>query len=152
MAILGSLVSLLTTSYSNSPVIYILGLFLVSYMGFFLVFTIRGFSKRKKLHRRSLEKDYSSEDSISRRLGAVERRIHTSKVHQDLGLFVFDKARTISYEEYNTIISDIMNFSADDTRLPHFNQSLVSAGLITLDKIDPDHWTVTYDADLVIPI
>ncbi len=47
-AIGGSLVSLLTTAYSNTPVIYILGLFLASYFGFFLVFTIRGFTKKKK--------------------------------------------------------------------------------------------------------
>lgn len=151
-AILGSLLSLLTTSYSNSPVIYILGLFLVSYLAFFLVFTIRGFSKRKQLYKRSLEKDYTGEDSIARRLGAIERRIHTSKVHQDLGRFVFDKARTISYEEYNTIVNDLMGFAADDARLQNFNQNLVSAGIITIDRVDPDHWTVTYDAELVIAI
>lgn len=151
-AIFGSLVSLLTTAYSNTPVIYILGLFLVSYFGFFLVFTIRGFSKKKKIRRQSLHTDYTGDDSLTRRVGTIERRIFLEKIHQDLGIFVFDKARTISFDEFNKIIDDLMVFEGEDPRRQKFNQRLLAESLITIDKSDSNHWTVSYDPELILAV
>ncbi len=151
-AIFGSLVSLLTTAYNNPPVIYILGLFLVSYLGFFLVFTIRGFAKKKKNRRQSLHTDFTGDDSLTRRVGTIERRIFLEKIHQDLGIFVFDKARTISFDEFNKIIDDLMVFEGDDPRRQKFNQRLLSEALITIDKTDSNHWTVSYDPELILAV
>jgi len=151
-AILGSLLSLLTTAYSNTPVIYILGLFLVSYFGFFLVFTVRGFAKKKKIRRQSLEADFTGDDSMTRRVGAIERRIFLEKIHQDLGRFVFDKASTISFDDFNKIVDDLMVFETDDPRRQKFNQRLLAESLITVDKSDSNHWTVSYDPDLILAV
>ncbi len=151
-AIFGSLVSLLTTAYSNTPVIYILGLFLVSYFAFFLVFTIRGFSKKKRIRRQSLVTDYTGDDSLTRRVGTIERRIFLEKIHQDLGQFVFDKARTISFDEFNKIVDDLMVFEGEDPRRQMFNQRLLGEGLITIDKTDSNHWTVSYDPELILAV
>jgi hypothetical protein len=151
-AIFGSLVSLLTTAYSNTPVIYILGLFLISYFGFFLVFTIRGFAKKKKIRRQSLDTDFTGEDSLARRVGTIERRIFLEKIHQDLGQFVFDKARTISFDEFNKIVDDLMAFEGEDPRRQKFNQRLLGEGLITIDKSDSNHWTVSFDPELILAV
>lgn len=151
-AILGSLVSLLTTSYSNTPVIYILGLFLVSYLAFFLVFTIRGFTRRKNIRKESLEADYTGEDSVTRRIGAIERRIFLEKIHKDLGKYVFDKATTISFDEFNRVIDEVMNFEEGDQRQQRFNQKLLDEGLITIDKTDNNNWTVSFDHELSLPV
>ncbi len=151
-AIFGSLVSLLTTAYSNTPVIYILGLFLISYLGFFLVFTIRGFAKKKKIRRQSLDTDFTGEDSLARRVGTIERRIFLEKIHQDLGQFVFDKARTISFDEFNKIVDDLMAFEGEDPRRQKFNQRLLGEGLITIDKSDSNHWTVSFDPELILAV
>ncbi len=151
-AIFGSLVSLLTTAYANTPVIYILGLFLVSYFAFFLVFTIRGFSKKKKIRRQSLETDFTGDDSMTRRVGAIERRIFLEKIHQDLGRFVFDKANTISFDDFNKIIDDLMVFETEDPRRQKFNQRLLAEGLISIDKTDSNHWTVSFDPDLILAV
>ena len=44
MVSVGSLISLLATDYSNSPVIYVMSMFLVSYFIFAVVFIVQGFT------------------------------------------------------------------------------------------------------------
>ncbi len=146
-AVLGSLVSLMTTAYSNSPVVVILGIVLLSYFVFFVVFSMRGAMRWRILKRQALGADAWQKESLAERVGALERRIQLFKIHRDLGIFVFNGVYTLSMDEFDQRIDSLLPFEKDDPRRKKFNQKLLAEGIITLDKADPDHWTVTYESD-----
>jgi hypothetical protein len=150
-AIAGSLVSLLTTAYRNPPVIFLLGLFLVSYMTFFVVFTIRGFVKRKQLRKKTVGSDFYKQDEFTRRIGALERRIQLYKVHRDLGEHIFNGEETLAYSDFNKSLDDILPFEPDDPRRQKFNQKLITEGMVDIDKSDPSNWTVTFNSEFEAP-
>ena len=149
-AILVSLVSLLTTAYGNNPVIYLLGLFLTSYFIFFVVFTVRGTVRWKKLKGKSLGAVSWSKESLTERIAALERRIQLYKVHRDVGAHVFDGVNVLPYDDFNKIVDGLLPFEPDDPRRKKFNQKLIAEGIIELDKSEPDNWTVTYEANFEV--
>ncbi|UCD37848.1 MAG: hypothetical protein JSW54_13670 [Fidelibacterota bacterium] len=151
-AIAGSLISLLTTEYSNPPVIFLLGLFLVSYFIFFVVFAVRGFLKKRQLSRKTLASDYAKQDEHSRRISALERRIQLYKVHRDVGMHVFNGEETVAYSDFNRALDPLLPFESDDPRRQKFNQKLIAEGIIQLDQSDPSNWTVTYNPDFEVPV
>ena len=146
-AVMGSLVSLLTTTYSNSPVIYLLGMFLLSYFVFFVVFTMRGMMRWKALKRQAMGPGAPNKESLAERVGALERRIQLFKIHRDLGMFVFNGVYTLSMDEFDQRVDSLLPFEKDDPRRKKFNQKLVSEGLVTMDKSDPDNWTISFEAE-----
>jgi len=146
-AILGSLISLVSTTYSNTPVIYLLGLFLVSYFVFFVVFTMRGFVRWRKLKYKSLGAVSWSKEPLTERINALERRVQLYKVHRDIGNYVFNGVNVLPFDDFNRILDGILPFDPDDPRRKKFNQRLLTEGIITVDKTDPDNWTVSYDSE-----
>ncbi len=146
-AVMGSLVSLLTTTYDNSPVIFLLGMFLASYFVFFIVFTTRGMLRWKALKRQSMGPGAMSKESLAERVGALERRIQLFKIHRDLGMFVFNGVYTLSMEEFDQRVDSLLPFEKDDPRRKKFNQKLMSEGLVSVDKSDPDNWTISFEAE-----
>ena len=146
-AVMGSLVSLLTTTYDNSPVIFLLGMFLASYFVFFIVFTTRGMVRWKALKRQSMGPGAPSKESLAERVGALERRIQLFKVHRDLGRFVFNGVYTLSMDEFDQRVDSLLPFEKDDPRRKKFNQKLMSEGIVSVDKSDPDNWTISFEAE-----
>lgn len=149
-AILGSLVSLVTTAYGNSPVIFILGLSLVSYFIFFTVFTVRGAVRWRKLKLKSLGAVSWSKEPLTERIGALERRIQLYKVHRDIGTHVFNGINVLPYDDYIKIVDKLLPFDPDDPRRKKFDQKLLTEGIITIDKNDPNNWTVSYETDFEV--
>jgi len=149
-AILGSLVSLVTTAYGNNPVIFILGLSLVSYFIFFTVFTVRGSVRWRKLKLKSLGAVSWSKEPLTERIGALERRIQLYKIHRDIGTHVFNGVYVLPYDDYTKIVDKLLPFEPDDPRRKKFDQKLLTEGIITVDKTDPNNWTVTYEADFEV--
>jgi len=152
MAILGSLTSLLTTAFGNYPVIYLLAIFLTSYFIFFVVFAVRGFSRWRKLKRKSLGAVSWSKESLTDRIGALERRIQLYKVHRDIGAHVFNGVNILPYDDFNKIVDGILPFETDDPRRKKFNQKLIAEGIITIDKSESDNWTVSYEPDYEVSV
>lgn len=146
-AILGSLISLVSTTYSNTPVIYLLGLFLVSYLIFFVVFTMRGIVRWRKLKYKSLGAVSWSKEPLTERISALERRVQLYKVHRDIGNYIFNGVNVLPFDDFNRILDGILPFDSDDPRRKKFNQRLLTEGIITVDKTDPDNWTVSYDSE-----
>ena len=146
-AVMGSLVSLMTTAYANRPVVYLLGMFLLSYFIFFIVFTGRGMMRWKSLKKQSLGPGALNKESLAERVGALERRIQLFKIHRDLGMFVFNGVYTLSQDEFDQRIDALLPFEKDDPRRKKFNQKLLAEGIITVDKADPENWTFTYETD-----
>ncbi len=149
-AILGSLASLLTTAFGNYPVIYLLAIFLTSYFIFFVVFAVRGFSKWRKLRKKSLGAVSWSKESLTERIGALERRIQLYKIHRDIGTHVFNGIETLPYDDFNKTVDGLLPFEPDDPRRKKFNQKLIAEGIIVLDKSEPDNWTVSYESDFEV--
>ncbi len=147
MASVGSLVSLLSTDYSNNPVIYLMGLFLTSYFVFAFVFTSKGFVRWGRLKKKSVGESLWNKESLGERVGALERRIQLFKIHRDLGLYVFNGESTMQFNEFNTKLDLLLPFEPDDPRRKKFNQRLMNEGIITVDKSDPNAWSVTYETD-----
>ncbi len=146
-AILGSLISLVTTTYSNTPVIYLLGLFLVSYFIFFVVFTMRGIVRWRKLKYKSVGAVSWSKEPLTERISALERRVQLYKVHRDIGNYVFNGVQVLPFDDFNRILDGILPFDSDDPRRKKFNQRLLTEGIISVDKTDPDNWTVSFDSE-----
>ncbi|UCH61884.1 MAG: hypothetical protein JSU77_08720 [Fidelibacterota bacterium] len=151
-ATLGSLTSLLTTAFSNYPVIYLLAIFLASYFIFFVVFAARGFRRWRKLKKKSLGSVSWSKESLTDRISALERRIQLYKIHNDVGTYVFNGINTLPYDDFNKTIDEILPFEADDPRRKKFNQKLISEGIITIDKSESDNWTVSYETDFEVVV
>ena len=146
-ALAGAVISLLTTSYTNLPVVYILSLALASYLCFFVIFVVRGFRRRKQIYRSVLEPDLYEPDTISERLSALENWVQSTKVHHDLKNYVFDKQRSVTFQDFNRKMDELLPFEPDDPRRQKFVQKLLAEGLINLDKSDADNWTVTFEDD-----
>jgi hypothetical protein len=151
-ATLGSLVSLVSTTYSNYPVVYLLGLFLGSYFIFFVVFSARGFIRWRKLREKSLGSVSWSKESLTERIAVLERRDQLYKVHRDVGMHVFDGVYTLSFDDFNRKVDGLLPFEPDDPRRKKFNQKLLAEDIITIDKTDPENWTVTYNADFEVTV
>ncbi|MFC1543206.1 hypothetical protein ACFL4K_01550 [Candidatus Neomarinimicrobiota bacterium] len=143
----GALASLLTTTYNNPPVILLLGLFLASYLIFFVVFSGRGFAGWRRLRKASVGSGTWSRESIGERVATLERRLQLLKVHRDLGQYVFDGVHILSCDEFNQRVEGLLPFEPDDPRRKKFNQRLISEGIISVDKSDSENWTVTYETD-----
>jgi len=151
-AIVGSLVSLLTTDYGNNPVIYLLSMFLASYFVFFVVFTGRGFIRWRRLRNKSIGSGVWTKESLGERVGALERRIQLLKIHRDLSMHVFNGVYTLPFDEFNQRVDALLPFEPDDPRRKRFNQRLLTEGIISLDKTDPKNWTVTYETDFDVAL
>ena len=149
-AILGSLVSLVTTAYSNSPVIFLLGLSLISYFIFFAVFAVRGAVRWRKLKVKSFGAVSWSKQPLTERIGVLERRIQLYKVHRDIGTHVFNGIYILPYDDYTKIVDKLLPFEPDDPRRKKFDQKLLTEGIIVLDKSEPDNWTVSYESDFEV--
>ena len=147
MASLGSLISLLATDYANSPVIYVMGMFLTSYFIFAGVFIMQGFSRWGRLKKKSVGESRWNKESLGERVGALERRIQLFKIHRDLGQYVFNGVDTMQFDEFNSKLDSLLPFEPDDPRRRKFNQRLMNEGIMTVDKSDPNEWSVTYQAD-----
>ena len=143
----GSLVSLLATAYSNPPVILLLGLSLSSYLVFFVLFSIHGFVRWRRLRKSSIGNRSWTRESIGERVIALEHRIQLLKVHRNLGLYVFNGAHALSFDEFNQRVDGLLSFEPDDPQRKKFNQRLISEGLISVDKSDSEKWTVAYETD-----
>ena len=146
-ALAGAVISLLTTSYGNLPVIYILSLALASYLCFFVIFVVRGFRRRKQIFKSVLEPDLSQPDTVSERLSALESWVQSTKIHYDLKNYVFDKQRSVAFQDFNRKMDELLPFEPDDPRRQKFVQKLMAEGLINLDKTDADNWMVTFEDD-----
>jgi len=151
-AILGSLTSLLTTAFGNYPVIYLLAIFLISYFIFFMVFAIRGFSRWKKLRKKSLGAVSWSKESLTERIATLERRIQLYKVHRDIGTHVFNGINVLPFDDFNRTVDGLLPFEPDDPRRKKFNQKLIAEGIIVIDKSEPDNWTVSYETDFEVSV
>jgi len=151
-ATLGSLTSLLTTAFSNYPVIYLLEIFLASYFIFFVVFALRGFRRWRKLKKKSLGAVSWSKESLTDRISALERRIQLYRIHRDVGTHVFNGINTLPYDDFNKIVDGILPFESDDPRRKKFNQKLIAEGIITIDKSESDNWTVSYEDDFEVAV
>lgn len=147
MASVGSLISLLTTNYANSPVIYLMGLFLVSYFLFAFAFISKGFVRWGRLKKKSVGESLWNKESLGERIGALERRIQLFKIHRDLGQYIFNGEDTMQFAEFNNKLDSLLPFEPDDPRRKKFNQRLMNEGIVTLDKSDPNAMTVTYESD-----
>ncbi|MFC1483779.1 hypothetical protein ACFL6Q_01865 [Candidatus Neomarinimicrobiota bacterium] len=143
--IVGSLISLLTTAYTNMPVIYILGMFLLSYFVFFVVFTVRGFLKWKSLRAKSLGPESWHKESLGERVGALERTVQLLKLHRDLGTYVFNGVYSLEFDEFNKRLDELLPLEKDDPRRKKLNQRLMMEGIISVDKSDADSWVVNYE-------
>lgn len=143
----GALASLLTTTYSNPPVILLLGLFLASYLIFFVVFSGRGFVGWRRLRKASVGSGTWSRESLGERVGALERQIQMLKVHRILGQYIFDGVHILSFDEFNQRVDGLLSFEPDDSRRKKFNQRLISECIISVDKSVPDNWSVVYETD-----
>ena len=150
--IVGSLVSLLTTNYSNMPVIYILGMFLCSYFIFCVVFTIRGFMRWRNLKSKSLGPQSWHKESLGERVGALERTVQLLKLHRDLGTHVFNGVYTMPFNDFNKRLDELLPLESDDPRRQKLNQRLLMEGLISIDKSDPNNWSVTYEDNFDVVI
>ena len=151
-AILGSLVSLITTAYSNSPVIFILGLSLISYFIFFTVFTVRGAVRWRKLKGKSIGAVSWSKQPLTERIATLERRIQLYKIHRDIGTHVFNGINVLPYDDFNRTVDGLLPFEPDDPRRKKFNQKLIAEGIIVIDKSEPDNWTVSYEPDFEVSV
>ncbi len=151
-AILGSLTSLLTTAFGNYPVIYLLAIFLTSYFVFFMVFAIRGFSRWRKLKKKSLGAVSWSKESLTERIAALERRIQLYKIHRDIGTHVFNGINVLPYDDFSKTVDGLLPFEHDDPRRKKFNQKLIAEGIIVIDKSEPDNWTVSYETDFEVSV
>ncbi len=149
-AILGSLASLLNTGYDNYPVMNLLALFLTSYFIFLVVFAVRGFSGWRKLKKKSLGAVSWSKESLTERIGALERRIQLYKIHRDLGTHVFNGVNTLPYDDFNKTVDGLLPFEPDDPRRKKFNQKLIAEDIIVIDKSEPDNWTVSFETDFEV--
>ena len=147
MVSVGSLISLLATDYSNSPVIYVMSMFLVSYFIFAVVFIVQGFTRWGRLKKKSVGESLWNKESLGERVGALERRIQLFKIHRDIGQYVFNHVNTMQFDEFNSKLDSLLPFEPDDPRRRKFNQRLMNEGIMTVDKSDPNAWTVTYQID-----
>ena len=145
--IVGSLGSLITTSYNNSPVIYLLGMFLVSYFILFVVFTTRGFVKWRNLRREAIGPGSWNQESLGERVGALERTIQLLKIHRDIGMHIFKHDLTLPVKEFENRLDALLPIESDDPRRRKFDHKLQSEGIISIDKTDPENWMVTYEYD-----
>lgn len=145
--IVGSLASLLTTAYSNSPVILLLGLFLSSYLVFFVLFSIRGFVRWRRLRKASIGSRSWTRESLGEQVTALEHRIQLLKVHRNLGRYVFNGVHALPFDEFNQRVDGLLPFEPDDPRRKKFNQRLISEGIISVDKSVPDNWSIVYETD-----
>lgn len=145
--IVGSLVSLITTSYENSPVIYLLEIFLVAYFVLFIVFTTRGFIKWRSLRREAIGAGTWNSESLGERVGALERTIQLLKIHRDIGMHIFKSELTLPLKEFENRLDALLPLESDDPRRKKFDHKLQSEGIISIDKTDPDNWMVTYEYD-----
>jgi hypothetical protein len=146
-ALAGAVISLLTTSYGNLPVIYILSLALASYLCFFVIFVIRGFRRRRQIYKSVMEPNLSEPDTVGERLSALENWVQSTKVHHDLKNYVFDKQRSVAFQDFNRRMDELLPFEPDDPRRQKFVQKLLAEGLINLDKTNADNWMVTFEDD-----
>ncbi|MFB0516478.1 MAG: hypothetical protein ACETWG_07730 [Candidatus Neomarinimicrobiota bacterium] len=144
-ALAGAVISLLTTSYNNLPVIYILGLALVSYLCFFVIFVIRGFHRRDQIVRSVLEPNLSEPVTLGERLSALENWVRSMKMHHDLKNHVFDKQRSVNFQDFNRKIDELLPFEPDDPRRQKFVQKLLAEGMIIIDKTETDNWMVAFE-------
>ncbi len=151
-AILGSLVSLLNTGYGNYPVMNLLALFLISYFIFLVVFAVRGFSGWRKLRKKSLGAVSWSKESLTERIGALERRIQLYKVHHDIGAHVFNGVNILPYDDFNKTVDGLLPFEPDDPRRKKFSQKLIAEDIIVIDKSEPDNWTVSFETDFEVTV
>ena len=145
--IVGSLGSLITTNYDNSPVVYILGLFLISYFILFVVFTTRGFVKWRHLRREAIGPGSWNQDSLGERVGALERTIQLLKIHRDIGMHIFKSELTLPLQEFKDRLDALLPLESDDPRRRKFDHKLQSEGIISIDKTDPENWMVNYEYD-----
>lgn len=143
--VVGSLISLLTTAYANMPVIYILGMFLISYFIFSVVFTVRGFMKWRNLKAKSLGPESWHKESLGERVGALERMVQLLKLHRDLGSHVFDGVYSLPFDEFNKRLDELLPLEKDDPRRKKLNQRLIMEGIISIDKSNADSWMVNYE-------
>lgn len=143
----GALASLLTTTYSNPPVILLLSLFLASYLIFFVLFSGRGFVRWRRLKKASVGSGTRSRESLGERVAALERRLQLLKVHRVLGQYIFDGVHILSFDEFNQRVDGLLPFEPNDPRRKKFNQRLMNEGIISVDKSDSQNWTVTYETD-----
>jgi hypothetical protein len=150
--IVGSLISLLTTAYANMPVIYILGMFLLSYFVFFVVFTVRGFLKWRSLKAKSLGPESWHKESLGERVGALERTVQLLKLHRDLGTHVFNGVYSLEFDEFNKRLDELLPLEKDDPRRKKLNQRLIMEGIISVDKSDADSWIVNYENNFDVTV
>jgi len=148
--ILGSLLSLFNTGYDNYPVMNLLATFLVSYFIFLVVFAVRGFSGWRKLREKSLGVVSWSKESLTERIGTLERRIQLYKIHHDIGTHVFNGVNTLPYDDFNKTVDGLLPFEPDDPRRKKFNQKLIAENIIVLDESEPDNWLVSYQTDFEV--
>jgi len=112
-----------------------------------MLFSIHGFVRWRRLRKSSIGNRSWTRESIGEHVIALEHRIQLLKVHRNLGLYVFNGAHALSFDEFNQRVDGLLPFEPDDPQRKKFNQRLISEGLISVDKSDSEKWTVAYETD-----